>query len=241
MRSVGIQARGQMVVFHKMRHAHGNGEHLGRMQIGSTGENHENRMYAAQHANQPRPGMNMSTLRYHFWKFATITTAVGLCALLLLQTLRLADAEQEKAQAIATLAKERSTHERAAREQSERFRQLEGTHREHIAKIDTDAQAALVVADAGRVRAVDARNRLQRDLADYLTQHRAAAIARAAAGQCAPDTSAADLLAELQRRADDRAGELAHIADTARARGQACERAYDSARAMIEAANAQAQ
>ena len=178
----------------------------------------------------------MSTLDYHFWKYSTITTAVGLCALLLLQTMRLADAEQEKAQAIATLERERSTHERAAREQSERFRQLEGTHREHIAKIDTDAQAALAAADAGRARAVAARNRLQRDLADYLTQHRAAAQARAAAGQCAPDTGPADLLADLQRRADDRAGELAHIADTARARGLACERAYDSARTMTEAA-----
>ena len=178
----------------------------------------------------------MSTLDYHFWKYSTITTAVGLCALLLLQTMRLADAELEKAQAIATLERERSTHERAAREQSERFRQLEGTHREHIAKIDTDAQAALAGADAGRARAVAARTRLQRDLADYLTQHRAAAQARAAAGQCAPDTGPAELLADLQRRADDRAGELAHIADDARVRGLACERAYDSARAMMEAA-----
>ena len=184
----------------------------------------------------------MSTLDYHFWKYSTITTAVGLCALLLLQTMRLADAEQEKAQAIATLERERSTHERAAREQSERFRQLEGTHREHIAKIDTDAQAAIAAADAGRTRAVAARNRLQHDLAEYLTQHRAAAQARAASGKCTPDPAPIDLLAELQRRADDRAGELAHIADTARARGLACERAYDSARAMIEAArHAQAQ
>ena len=183
----------------------------------------------------------MSTLDYHFWKYATITTAVGLCALLLLQTMRLADAEQEKAQAIATLERERSTHERAAREQSERFRQLEGTHREHIAKIDTDAQAALAGADAGRARAVAARSRLQRDLADYLTQHRADTLARAAAGQCTPDPGPLDLLADLQRRADDRAGELAHIADDARVRGLACERAYDSARTMIEAAgNAQA-
>ena len=184
----------------------------------------------------------MSTLDYHFWKYSTITTAVGLCALLLLQTMRLADAEQEKAQAIATLERERSTHERAAREQSERFRQLEGTHREHIAKIDTDAQAALAGADAGRARAVAARTRLRRDLADYLTQHRAAALARAAAGQCTPDPGPLDLLADLQRRADDRAGELAHIADTARARGLACERAYDSAHTMTEAArHAQAQ
>lgn len=175
------------------------------------------------------------------WRLLLSGLAAVLFGMLIVQTLRLADAKQETAQAIATLAKERSTHERAAREQSERFRQLEGTHREHIAKIDTDAQAAIAAADAGHARAVAARNRLQRDLADYLTQHRGAAIARAAAGQCTPDPAPLDMLAELQRRADDRAGELAHIADTARARGQACEQAYDKAHALIEAArNAQA-
>lgn len=184
----------------------------------------------------------LSTLRSNAWKYTALATALVLGLALLAQTVRLADATQETAQAIATLERERSTHERAAREQSERFRQLEGTHREHIAKIDTDAQAAIAAADAGHAHAVAARNRLQRDLADYLTQHRGAAIARATTGQCTPDTAPLDLLAELQRSADDRAGELAHIADTARARGLACERAYDSARAMIEAArHAQAQ
>ncbi|WP_128422755.1 DUF2514 family protein, partial [Delftia tsuruhatensis] len=42
-------------------------------------------------------------------------------------------------------------------------------------------------------------------------------------------------LAELQRRADERAGELARIADDARGRGSACERAYDAVSAMIQA------
>ena len=158
-----------------------------------------------------------------------------------MQSIRLAEARLETAHAESTLHAERATAARAALTTSDRYRKLGDTHRDEVAQIHEDAQAALAAAGAGSARADLARNRLQRELADYLTQHRAAAQARAAAGQCTPDTGPADLLAELQRRADDRAGELAHIADTARARGQACERAYDSARAMIEAANAQAQ
>ncbi|MBD9407247.1 DUF2514 family protein [Acidovorax sp. ACV02] len=153
-----------------------------------------------------------------------------------MQTLRLAEARLETAHTENTLQTERTTAARSALKASERYRKLEGNHRDELTQIDADAQAAVGVADAGRARAVDARNRLQRDLADYLTQHRAAAQARAAAGQCAPDPAPADLLADMLRRADDRAGELAHVADTARARGLACERAYDSARNMIEAA-----
>jgi hypothetical protein len=38
--------------------------------------------------------------------------------------------------------------------------------------------------------------------------------------------------AELQRRADERAGALARIADDARHRGSACERAYDAGLAL---------
>ena len=184
----------------------------------------------------------LTTLRANAWKYAAIAATLGLGFALLMQTLRLAEAQLETAHTLATLQTERTAAARAALTTSERYRTLEGTHRDQIAKIDTDAQAALAAVAAGRARADVARNRLQRELADYLTQHRAAAQARAAAGQCTPDPAPLNLLADLQRRADDRAGELAHIADTARARGLACERAYDSASAMIEAArNAQAQ
>lgn len=178
----------------------------------------------------------LTTLRANAWKYTAIALGLGLGFALVLQTLRLADARLEIAHTENTLQTERATAARAALKASERYRKLEGNHRDELAQIDADAQAAVGVADAGRARAVDARNRLQRDIADYLTQHRAAAQARAAAGQCAPDTAPADLLADMLRRADDRAGELAHVADTARARGLACERAYDSARTMIEAA-----
>ena len=183
----------------------------------------------------------LTTLRANAWKYTAITLALGLGFALLMQTLRLAEAQLQAAHTETTLQTERATAARLAFITSERYRTLEGKHRDEIAKNDTDAQAAIAAADAGRTRAVAARNRLQRDLADYLTQHRAAAQARAASGKCTPDPGPLDLLADLQRRADDRAGELAHIADDARVRGLACERAYDSARTMIEAAgNAQA-
>ena len=178
----------------------------------------------------------LTTLRANAWKYTAIALGLGLGFGLLMQSLRLAEAQLETAHTETTLQTERTAAALSALKTSERYRKLGDKHRDEIAQNDTAAQTALAAADAGRARAVDARNRLQRDLADYLTQHRAAAQARAAAGQCAPDPAPADLLADMLRRADDRAGELAHVADTARARGLACERAYDSARTMIEAA-----
>ena len=178
----------------------------------------------------------LATLRASAWKYTAIALGLGLGFALVMQTLRLAEAQLETAHTENTLQTERTTAAESALKASERYRTLEGKHRDEINQNETAAQNALALADSGRARAVDARNRLQRDLADYLAQHRAAAQARAAAGQCAPDTGPTELLADLQRRADDRAGELAHVADTARARGHACERAYDSPRAMMEAA-----
>ena len=178
----------------------------------------------------------LTTIRANAWKYTALALGLGLGFALVMQTLRLAESQLETAHTQTTLQAERTAAALSALKASERYRKLEGTHRDEVAKIHTNAQTALAAVDTGRARAVDARNRLQRDLADYLNQHRAAAQARAAAGQCAPDTVPAELLADLQRRADDRAGELAHVADTARSRGLACERAYDSARTMMEAA-----
>ena len=178
----------------------------------------------------------LTTLRANAWKYTALALGLGLGFALAMQSIRLAEARLETAHAERTLHAERAATAQAALTTLERYRKLGDTHRDEVAQIHEDAQAALVVADAGRVRAVDARNRLQRDLADYLTQHRAAAQARAAAGQCAPDPAPLDLLADLHRRADQRAGELAAAADEARTRGAACERAYDEASAMMEAA-----
>lgn len=178
--------------------------------------------------------MIFEELKAYAWQIV----ALGLGALLLVQTLRLADARQAEAKATSTLSTERTANERQARVQSERYRELEGKHREEIAKIGAVASAAIAAADTDAGRARTAASGLQRDLAAYLIDHRRAAEARAAAGQCAPDAAALNLLADLQRRADDRAGALAGIADQARARGTGCERAYDAGQAMNDAAPA---
>ena len=184
----------------------------------------------------------LTTIRANAWKYTALTLGLGLGFALVMQTLRLAEAQLETAHTENTLQSERAAAALSALKTSERYRKLGDKHRDEIAQIHTDAQTALAAVDTGRARAVDARDRLQRDLAEYITRHRAAAQARAAAGQCAPDTAPADLLADLQRRADERAGALAHIADAARIRGLTCERTHDSARAMMEAAaNGQAQ
>ena len=83
-------------------------------------------------------------------------------------------------------------------------------------------------ADADRARAAsrglhDRADKLARRLADSER-----ACGAGTPGRSEAETSGAVLLADLFRRADDRAGQLAKDADEARARGLACEAAYNS-------------
>ncbi|MGX5664175.1 DUF2514 family protein [Diaphorobacter nitroreducens] len=173
----------------------------------------------------------MATIKAYAWQFA----AMALAALLAVQTVRLANAERDHARAVGVFNAAAARAERDARQQSEAYRTLEGQNREQIAKIGAETSAAIAAANAGARRARAAHDGMQRDLADYIAAHRRAAQARAAAGQCTPDPAALDLLADLQRRADARAGELAEIADAARNRGAGCERAYDAGDALNDA------
>ncbi|APE50168.1 hypothetical protein BO996_21215 [Delftia sp. HK171] len=168
--------------------------------------------------------------------YAWQALALLLAALLAWQAMARLGAERDAALARAELAGEREASATAARQASEKYRKLEDKNRDDMHNIDTQARQDLArfAADADAARA--AAGRLRGDLATYITAHRAAAQARNTAGQCAPDTAALDLLAELQRRADERAGALARIADDARGRGGACEHAYDTGSAMMEAA-----
>lgn len=61
---------------------------------------------------------------------------------------------------------------------------------------------------------------------DWQQVNAPAVPATASGGQAG--TTGSELLAELFRRADQRAGELAAIADQARIRGLTCEAAYDA-------------
>jgi len=145
------------------------------------------------------------------------------------QTWRLHGAQLEVAEAKTQQAKQQAESERLARVASETNRQLERQYRDQVSEIETRAQADLAQSRVAVDRARDAGLRLQRELASYVERQRASASAAAAACQCQADTSpAVDLLAELFRRADQRAGELAAIADEARIRGLACEASYDA-------------
>ncbi len=168
--------------------------------------------------------------------YAWQALAVVLAALLAWQAMARLGAERYAAQARTELAGERQAAATAALQASERYRKLEDKHRDDLRKIDAQARQDLArsAADADTARAT--AGRLRGDLASYITAHRAAAQARATAGQCAPNTAALDLLAELQRRADERAGALARIADDARTRGSACERAYDQGFSLTQLA-----
>lgn len=82
----------------------------------------------------------LTTPRANAWKYAAIAATLGLGFALLMQTLRLAEAQLETAHTVATLQTERTAAARAALTTSERYRTLEGTHRDQIAKIDTDGR-----------------------------------------------------------------------------------------------------
>ncbi|MBV5295527.1 MAG: DUF2514 family protein [Curvibacter lanceolatus] len=145
-----------------------------------------------------------------------------------IQTWRLQGAQLEAAEAKTQQATQQAEAERLARVASETNRQLERQYREQVSEIETRAQADLAQSRVAVDRARDAGQRLQRELAGYVERQRASASAAAAAGQCQADAApAVDLLAELFGRADERAGELAAVADEARIRGLACEASYD--------------
>ena len=153
---------------------------------------------------------------------------LGLASTAAVQTWRLHGAQLEVAEIRTQQAKQQAESERLARVASETNRQLERQYREQVSEIETRAQADLAQSRVAVDRARDAGQRLQRELAGYVERQRASASAAAAAGQCQADaTPAVDLLAELFRRADERAGELAAVADEARVRGLACEATYD--------------
>lgn len=91
-----------------------------------------------------------------------------------------------------------------------------------------EGQIAQAAADADHARAVS--DGLHDEAAKFAARLAASERARRAATASggATDITGSELLAELFRRADKRAGELAETADQARIRGLTCEAAYDA-------------
>jgi hypothetical protein len=94
---------------------------------------------------------------------------------------------------------------------------------EEVIRVASENLAAARRDAAGAARAAAG---LRDHVADL--EARAAACDPGSAASRQAAAAAAGMLADLQRRADERAGILAAYADEARIAGEACERAYDS-------------
>jgi hypothetical protein len=166
------------------------------------------------------------------WPTQIITYALGAGCVVLgtlcgLQTVRVAHAKAQTAQAREALAQAVASAESAAHIELERLREqahAQSTKQQEAldaATLDTE-RARAAAAAAGRA-------------ADGLRSH-AASLARACQAQpgaapasaSAPASAPGDLLADMLGRIDAAAGELAEYADRARIAGLACERIHDS-------------
>lgn len=151
-----------------------------------------------------------------------------------LQSWRLSEEQGAHAQTRADFATYRKDAEKKAREASERNRK---TEQELI-----DARAQNEAKDQALLEAALLRDRAAR-LHSQQLQDAARAAADAARARCAaspppgystPGPDPIGVLADVLGRADQRAGELAAIADERRIRGLACEREYDAARQALK-------
>lgn len=118
----------------------------------------------------------------------------------------------------------------ADRQQLER--EKEQARQRAIDEASTHAQEEIEHAAADAAASHATANSL-RDAAEQLTgqlERSEASRSTCTAESSKAATSAARMLADVLKLADQRAGRLAEIADQARIRGIACERAYDSIR-----------
>lgn len=125
---------------------------------------------------------------------------------------------------------DRDTRDALAKAENESAaRALEQSYQQSLNKAVQDGQRTIDQATADAAAA--------RTFADGLREAADAIAARLSASQASGNsctaaaskaaTRAAALLADVLKRADQRAGDLAEVADQARARGMTCEQAFD--------------
>ena len=137
---------------------------------------------------------------------------------------RLGDAKLARAE--AGWAQERTNAAEATTRASETARATEAAWAASAARIQTEGETrhAQLSVDADRARRAAGSLRDALDIATRALR-RGTAEAPATAAECAAAYDAAGVRAELFRRADERAGILAAVADSAHAAGLGCERA----------------
>jgi chromosome segregation ATPase len=152
------------------------------------------------------------------WVWVVVLLIGLLVGALVYQTLALASARTEHAEYVAGVDK-------AAREASDAARAEEQRRQREIDQVRNDAQHQIKAAAADAAVAASAADSLQQQV-DKLLAGRSACDTRVAQGS-ATIRDLTTVLADLRRRADERAGELAQIADASRIAGRACEASYE--------------
>lgn len=155
------------------------------------------------------------------WVWAVVLLIALLAGTLVYQTLALANARTEHADYVAGV-------EKAARDADAAARAEEQRRQREINQVRNDAQHQIKAATDDAAVAASTADSLQQQV-DKLLAGRRACDTRAAQGSAAVRDLTV-VLADLRRRADERAGELARIADASRIAGLTCEKAYDSLR-----------
>ena len=153
------------------------------------------------------------------WAWVVVVLISLLGGALVYQSLALAGLRNEYARYVGSV-------EKAARLATEDARREEQRRQLEINEVRNHAQTRIRSAAHDAALAGAAADSLQQRV-DQLLASRAACSSRVAKGGAAVRDLTA-VLADLRRQADERAGELAAIADANRIAGQACESAYDS-------------
>ena len=151
--------------------------------------------------------------------WAALCLIVALSVSLVYQSLALAQAKTEHALYVVRV-------EQAARAALDAARTQEQRRQRQINEVQNDAQDRIKAALDDAALAASTADSLQQQVDRLLVGRRACDTRVAKGGAAIGDLTR--VLAELRRRADERAGELARTADASRIAGQACERAYDS-------------
>jgi hypothetical protein len=156
---------------------------------------------------------------------ATGVVLVGLCLALAASEYRITKRDATIASLRADWAKEREELAATALRETEKTRALEQAQHDREREAQNAAQKALAQRDQDLAVALTAADRLrQRTIA--ATGRCITAGSPSAATTGAPEPATGDLLAELQRRLDEAAGQLADYADRAVIDARSCEAAW---------------
>jgi hypothetical protein len=128
-----------------------------------------------------------------------------------------------------SFAEERAAAARSMLNLSERNRKTEQELNDAKAENELQAAALLEAINRADTVAAVASQRLRDAAQDAADAARLRCAAAGAPGYSTPGADPIGVLADVLGRADQRAGELAAIADRSRVRGLSCEAAYDAA------------